>query len=70
MKLIPLLTSLALLAAAGAQGAQAPLKEVVVTYPPSTPRSVIDEAIARIAAEVGVAPDLNSQAKKCKKITD
>ena len=51
-----LLTSLALLAATGVQGAQdaqAPLKDVIVTYPPSTPRSVIDEAIARISAEGG-----------------
>lgn len=56
MKILALLTSLALIAVAGVQGAQdaqARLREVVVTYPPSTPRSIIDEAIARISAEVG-----------------
>lgn len=56
MKIVSFLISLALIAAAGVQGvqdAEAPLREVVVTYPPSTPRSIIDEAISRISAEVG-----------------
>lgn len=58
MKITPLLASLASLASlvllANAQDAQAPLlqKQVVVTYPSSTPKSIIDDAISRISAEV------------------
>jgi hypothetical protein len=48
MKIFPVIASFALLAA----GAHAANKEVVVSYPPETPRSVIDNAISRIVAEV------------------